>query len=227
MAVAAGRCGRRTRSAVLGWVGVLVLGLGACGSPSVPDSPGARSAGSGARTEEPDAPLQPAVPARRAPGVVVPEAPVSARLPSGTVVPIRGVSTRADGELAVPPDVRWAGWWRGGSRLGDPFGSMLVAAHVDSATQGLGPYAQLLQARPGQRVRVTSRRLVQVFEIRSRRLVPQAPLTQEKAMFAPSGPARLTLVTCAPPYVRSRGGYQNLAVITALPVAPPSRRKAP
>ncbi len=32
-------------------------------------------------------------------------------------------------------------------RLGDPFGSTLVAAHIDSKTQGLGPYAELLSVR--------------------------------------------------------------------------------
>jgi hypothetical protein len=156
---------------------------------------------------------------------VVPQAPVAARLPSGAVVAIRAVSTRADGELAVPEDVDTAGWWRGGSRLGDPFGSMLVAAHVDSRTQGLGPYAELLEARRGQRVRVYSRGLVQDFAISSRRLVPQAPLTEEQSLFAPTGPARVTLVTCAPPYVRSRGGYQNLAVVTAVPVGQPKQRR--
>ena len=36
-----------------------------------------------------------------------------------------------------------------------------------------------------------------------------------------SGAARLTLVTCAPPYDASRGGYQNLAVVTAVPLGPP------
>ena len=38
------------------------------------------------------------------------------------------------------------------------------------------------------------------------------------------GERRLTLVTCAPPYVASRGGYQNLAVVTAVPVSPAERR---
>jgi hypothetical protein len=203
---------------------LLALSLAGCGSTPATDGSGAPGATTSPAVSEPTA--QPAVPARRAPSVVVPGAPVSARLPSGTVVPIRGVSTRSDGELAVPHDVRTAGWWRGGARLGDPFGSMLVAAHVDSATQGLGPYAELLRSRPGQRVRVASRRLVQDFEVRSLRLVPQAPLTRERSIFSPSGPARLTLVTCAPPYVRSRGGYQNLAVVTAVPVSPPIRRKA-
>lgn len=169
---------------------------------------------------------QRAVPARRAQSVVVPEAPVTARLPSGTRVPVRAVSTKTDGELAVPDNVRWAGWWRGGSRLGDPFGSMLVAAHIDSTSQGLGPYAELLRVRGGQRVLVSSKHLQQQFTIRSLSLVPQGPLADDREIFAADGPQRLTLVTCAPPYDRSRGGYQNLAVVTAEPVGEPVRRAA-
>ena len=166
----------------------------------------------------------PVTAARRARSVVVPEAPVAARLPSGRVVPVRAVSTTADGALDLPEDIGTAGWWRGGSRLGDPFGSMLVAAHIDSTTQGLGPYAELLRARPGQRVRITSRHLTQVFTVRSLRLVAQGPLARHPWISAPTGPPRLTLVTCAPPYDRSRGGYQRLAVLTARPLDRPARR---
>lgn len=166
----------------------------------------------------------PVTKARPAASVVDPEAPVSARLPSGTVVPVRGVSTRTDGVLDVPHDIRAAGWWQGGARIGDPFGSTLIAAHVDSATQGLGPYVQLLSAHPGQRVVVSSATLRQRFVVRSLRLVPQGSLVGEPEIYAAGGPRRLTLVTCAPPYVKARGGYQNLAVVVADPVGPPRPR---
>ena len=149
---------------------------------------------------------------------------MAARLPSGRVVRIRPVSTLADGRLDVPEDVSSSGWWRGGARVGDPFGSMLVAAHVDSLTQGLGPYAELLTVRPGQRVRVWTDHLRQDFAVRSRRLVRQGPLTDEPWLFSSSGKTRLTLVTCAPPFDRVRGGYQNLAVVTAVPITEPTRR---
>jgi hypothetical protein len=139
-------------------------------------------------------------------------------------VPISAVGTTAAGLLAVPADVDRAGWWRGGSRLGDPFGSTLVAAHVDSRTQGLGPFAELLTVSPGASVRLGSGHLAQRFEVRSRRLVPQGSLVRETWLFDVSGERRLTLVTCAPPYDASRGGYQNLAVIIAVPVSPVERR---
>lgn len=168
----------------------------------------------------------PVAPGRRAGSAVPAEPPDSARLPSGTVVPVRAVGTTPGGRLAVPTDVRAAGWWRGGAKLGDAFGSTLLAAHIDSSSQGLGPYAELLGARPGQRIQVTGAHLEQEFEIRSLRLIEQGPLTDRTWLFSPAGPRRLTLVTCAPPYDPARGGYQRLAVVTAVPVTDPQPRSA-
>jgi hypothetical protein len=167
------------------------------------------------------------VPARRLATSVQPEAPVAVRLPNGRVVGIDPVSTRADGTLDVPANINRSGWWRGGSRVGDPFGSMLVAAHIDSTTQGLGPYVELLSVHADQKLQVTTRHLRQDFTIRSRRLLPQGPLADDPWLFSPTGSPRLTLVTCAPPYDRSRGGYQNLAVVTAVPLRPPVHRSQP
>ena len=167
---------------------------------------------------------QPAQPARRAGSAGPAEVPVSTRLPSGREVAVHAVSTRTNGVLDVPTDIGTAGWWRGGARLGDPFGSMLMAAHVDSRTQGLGPYAELLSVRPGQRVRVVSRHLDQTFAVRSLRLVPQGSLAGRDWLYSPAGASRLTLVTCAPPYDAGNGGYQNLAVVTAYPLSQPRVR---
>lgn len=163
-------------------------------------------------------------PARRAPSALVAQAPLAATLPSGRTVPIRAVDTTATGLLDVPDDIGVAGWWRGGSRLGDPFGSIVVAAHVDSRTQGLGPFAQLLTVSRRARVRLESADLVQTFEVRTRSLVPQGPLDDASWIFDASSAPRLILVTCAPPYDASRGGYQNLAVITAVPISSVDRR---
>ena len=73
----------------------------------------------------------------------------------------------------------------------------------------------------GATVVLRSAGLRQAFEVRSRRLVPQSTLVDESWIFEASGRARLTLVTCAPPYDADRGGYQNLAVVTAVPLGPP------
>ena len=128
--------------------------------------------------------------------------------------------------LDVPEDIRTAGWWRGGSRLGDPFGSTVVAAHIDSKTQGLGPYAELLSVEAGARIVVRSAHLRQVFRVASLRLMPRTELAGNGEIFAVSGPRRLTMVTCAGPYDADRGGYQNLAIVTALPATGPQPRTA-
>jgi hypothetical protein len=176
------------------------------------------------RTASPPVHHQQAAPARRVGSLVRPERPTAIRLPSGADVPVEAVSVTSDGELAVPGDVTRAGWWRGGSRVGDPFGSMLVAGHVDSSTQGLGRFAELLGVGPRARLRVTTRHLTQEFVVTARRLVPQGRLSRQRWIYAPTGRPRLTLVTCAPPYDRARGGYQNLAVLTALAATPAQRR---
>ncbi len=200
---------------------VLVVGRGR----STGSARAGRDARPGAASTSPSpTPLEvEAAPARRA-GSVTPEDPAHLRLPSGRVVPVEAVSTTDAGVLDVPRDVRRAGWWRGGSRVGDPLGSTLVAAHVDSTTQGLGPFAELLGVSPDQRFVLTSRTLRQTFRTVSLRLVPRGPLGGHRWISAPAGRRRLVLVTCAPPYVPARGGYQNLAVVTALPVGLPSRR---
>jgi hypothetical protein len=165
----------------------------------------------------------PAVPARRT-GAVRPERPTTSRLPDGVVVPLEPADTRTDGSLAVPDDIRVAGWWRGGARLGDPFGSTLLAAHVDSFTQGLGPYASLLSVRAGQHITLQSSHLTQTFSVVSLALVPRGTLTEHARIFSARGARRLTLVTCAGPYDAARRGYQNLAMITARPVQDATRR---
>lgn len=163
-------------------------------------------------------------PARRA-GAAVPQDPTWVRLPSGVLVPVVAVSSRLDGFLDVPPDVETAGWWRGGSRIGDPFGATLVAGHVDSVTQGLGPFAELLSVRPGAMIELGSARLRQTYRVVSLRLLPQGSLDDDRWIHDAYGSRRLVLVTCAPPYERARGGYQNLAVVRATPTGPPTRTR--
>jgi len=173
-----------------------------------------------------DVVAQPVVPARRA-GAAQPEVPTRIVLPDRTVVPIRPAGTSPDGSLRVPHDIGVAGWWRGGALLGDPFGSLLLAAHVDSSTQGLGPFAGLLSVQADQPMVVSSPHLTQTFRVTSLALVPRGELARHPGIFSARGGRRLTLVTCAGPYVPARGGYQNLAVVTARPLQDLVRRSGP
>jgi hypothetical protein len=150
----------------------------------------------------------------------VPEEPRSLRLPSGQVVAVHAVSTGRDGQLDVPDNPRSAGWWRGSSRVGDPSGNTFLAAHIDSPRQQLGPFAELYAARPGLRLVLRSAGLRQDFRVRSVRLIRRESLTSRPDLYSPSGTRQLVLVTCAPPYDATHGGYRNLVVLVARPSGP-------
>jgi hypothetical protein len=199
---------------------LLVAGASGC---AVDDAVPPVTAPPSAPPSAPSSSAPPAALAQRV-GSVVPEAPRGIQLPNGHRVGIRPVGTTRNGLLDVPDDIELAGWWSGGSRLGDPFGSMLVAAHVDSRTQGLGPFASLLEVHAGDRIYVWSDGLRQPFGVTSLRLRPQGSIGATSWLHSPEGPGRLTLVTCAGPYDAARGGYQNLAVITATPLDRARRR---
>ena len=205
----------------------LVWGLGQLQPDPAPDGGALDVAGRSSSSSTSPAPASaaPAAAARRT-GTTA-EAPTQVRLPSGTTVGVVAASTTPAGLLDVPDDIRTAGWWRGGARLGDPFGSTLIAAHIDSRTQGLGPYVELLRFERGDRIVVRSKHLVQRFAVTSLRLVPRDSLADATDLFAASGPHRLTMVTCAGPFDETRGGYQNLAVVVARPVAGPEPRRSP
>ena len=145
------------------------------------------------------------------------ERPLSVTLPSGRVLPVDPAGTRPDGVLAVPDDVNRAGWWKGSSRLGDPFGGIVLAAHVDSFAEGVGPAAELVTAQRGDPLRLTGRHLTQQYRIVSVRSVPRADLRHETVVFSAAGDPRLVLVTCGGAYDAARGGYQDNVVVVARP----------
>ena len=216
----ASRGGRARWWAVLGLSAVVVTTTAVVAAGSAP--------GAGDASVQPAQPVQRSAAARTSTasagvraGAAAPEAPRSVRLPSGRSVRVVPVSTTADGSLDLPGDVDVSGWWRGGSRLGDPFGSVLLAAHVDSVTEGLGPYAELLSVRAGDPVVLTSAHLRQEYVVSELRLLGKGPLSEHPWVYSAAGPHRVTLVTCAGPYVPRQGGYQQLAVVTATAVGGP------
>lgn len=156
---------------------------------------------------------RPGVPA----GPASPLEPTSIRLPSGTELDVSTATTDAGGELVVPDDIERAGWWDGGARVGDPFGTMVIAAHVDSRIQGLGPFAELLSATEGDAVQAHARDVEQTYLVTTATRIARTDLPERDDLFTSSGPHRLVLLTCAGDFVPELGGYQELAVVVAEP----------
>jgi LPXTG-site transpeptidase (sortase) family protein len=143
--------------------------------------------------------------------------PTSVVLPGGARAPVEPAQT-VDTVLAVPENVRHVGWWDGSAYAGDPFGSTVIAGHVDSATDGLGFFARLLRVQPGEVVTLSNGEHRQRYRITSVRTVAQQALATTSAAFDQTGEHRLVLITCTGAYLPARGGYQSNLVVIAEPV---------
>jgi len=150
-----------------------------------------------------------------APAVFVPTTVV---LPDGTSAPVVPVGLHPDGALVVPDDVGTVGWWTGGSRAGEPFGSVVVAGHVDSASRGIGVFAQLKRREPGQVVQLVDGARQIRYRIASATQVPQARLAEDAGIFRVDGEPQLVLVTCGGAFDPVRHRYQDNLVVIATPL---------
>ncbi len=178
----------------------------------------ARGKPTAASAEIPEVP-EPANVAGPAASQVEAQRPSSLVLPSGTTMRVRPVSTSSTGELAIPADTDQAGWWDGSSKLGEPYGATVLVGHVDSFEQGLGRFAELLDAQPGDVITLNAGAQSQRFEVKLADLVPKTSLSSESELFDVHGGPRVVLITCGGAYLPDLGGYQDNMVVIAEPMA--------
>ena len=138
--------------------------------------------------------------------------------PSGGRAPVDPVATLPDGSLALPEDPRRLGWWTGGSAIGAPYGSAVLAGHLDSREHGLGFAARLTGLRVGDAVVVSDPDQALRYRVHARYLLPRTRLSALTALFSDRGPARLVMITCGGAYDHERGAYADNLVVEATPV---------
>jgi len=138
-------------------------------------------------------------------------------LPGNARAEVRPAAT-VDGQLKVPEEVDHVGWWDGSARAGDPFGSTVIAGHLDSATDGIGFFIRLRRVQVGDVVTLQagSRRLG--YRITKVETVDRQALATDSRAFDQRGDHRLVLITCAGRYRRDRGGYESNLVVTGQPL---------
>ncbi|WP_432944709.1 class F sortase [Kribbella sp. CA-253562] len=204
---------------LLGLLLVLSVALEGCAAPADEADPG-RGAGGGTVSVPPPAESG-SVPQAR---IGTPAAsqrirfvPTEVVLPGGaaaTVVPAGTVG----GRLVVPDAVRRVGWWDGGAQAGDPFGAVVLAGHVDSATEGIGYFARLLRIRVGETVVLRGDGHSASYRVSSVVEVPKDALATRSGAFEQTGDHRLSLITCAGAFDAARGGYASNLLVTAVPL---------
>jgi LPXTG-site transpeptidase (sortase) family protein len=123
-----------------------------------------------------------------------------------------------DGVLRVPEDVQHVGWWDGSAKAGEPFGSTVIAGHVDSATEGIGFFARLRKVKVGDTITLRAGSHHLKYRVSSVRSVPKKALAADSQAFKQAGPHRLVLITCTGRFHRDRGGYDSNLVVVAKPL---------
>jgi hypothetical protein len=212
---------------------LVVLTAGAAGCGSLGDDPGDRAtatseADTTTATTAPAAPAAPVDGSPAGPGPQpLPPAPalptVAAAGPAPATVtidaldvagaPVRAVGVEAGGDMEIP-GVHEVGWYRFGSRPGEP-GSTLLAAHI--AYGGVdGVFRHLGDLRAGDAVELgLDDGTVRRFVVTALAQYPKAELPAE--VFARRGEPRLVLVTCGGAFDPDARHYEDNVVAYARP----------
>ncbi len=139
-------------------------------------------------------------------------------LPGGAYSAVVPVATVGN-ELVVPEDPTKVGWWDGSSYVGDPYGSTVIAGHVDVFDRGIGFFFRLWNIKVGERVVLSAGDVRQAYQITTVRQVPRTDLVDDAEAFDIAGPPRLVLITCAGEFRPDRGGYSRNLIVVARPVS--------
>ena len=171
------------------------------------------------RSSQPEAGVTPARPTSKGPPSRPTAVPRLLEIPRlGLQLPVvpRGVDKR--GAMALPTTNSEVAWYRFGSRPLDRAGATVLAGHVDTRTEGVGPLAGLAALQAGDLVEVRAGRHLVTYRTTSVTRISKA-LIDLPAVFSRAGPSRLHLVTCGGVYQPERGGYQDNVVVSARKVA--------
>lgn len=216
------------RTGVTALIAVMLVLPVLAGCSAVPADPGAAQGSTASPTPEPRADPPTAV----VPAVPVSDAGLGALAAAATVAPMRialpdlGIDMEVEAEgidqegaMALPKNAATAGWYRFGPGLRESAGATVIAAHVDSPHDGIGPFSRLKDAAVGSLVNVTaddgSTVAYTVTEVRSVGKIG-APMAE---VFDRAGSPRLTLVTCGGAFDYDTGHYVDNVIVTAIAVA--------
>lgn len=141
----------------------------------------------------------------------------------GIDMPVTDVGLEEDGAMEIPESAATAGWYRFGPAPGGDRGSAVLAAHVDDAQIGLGPFSRLEGISEGERIVVTSADGTELqYEVSEVERTSKREVDMD-LVFDRSGDPRLVLVTCGGRFDWDAGHYEDNVVVYATPIDEPAR----
>jgi LPXTG-site transpeptidase (sortase) family protein len=143
-------------------------------------------------------------------------APVSLSYPAQAIeMSVVGVGIDDRNYMEIPLSIFSAGWYRFGPGPASATGATVIAAHVDMPSQGIGPFANLRNARVGEEITVVDENgtthtysVVQVERIEK----AEVPLDQ---VFTTRGDPMLVLITCGGDFDFNAQSYSDNYIVTA------------
>lgn len=146
--------------------------------------------------------------------------------PNRLIIDALGIDMRVDveglesnGEMSLPVSPFRAGWYEYAAAPNSLAGATVLAAHVDSLAEGVGPFAELRGVQPGTEVSLVDAagdRHTYVVTSVERIAKGQVPWG---TYFSLAGEPRLVLITCGGDYDydfgNGRGRYEDNYIVTA------------
>ncbi|TRW45476.1 class F sortase [Georgenia yuyongxinii] len=134
----------------------------------------------------------------------------------GIDMPVDPVGVTADGAMEIPPDAARSGWYRFGPGVAPESGTAVVAAHAGSVATPHGPFYDLRDAAPGDRVQVSAADgRAGTYEVVAVERLAKATLDLTP-YFRRDGEPRLVLATCGGEWDEARRSYDDNIIVTAI-----------
>lgn len=136
----------------------------------------------------------------------------------GIDLPVQPYGVDDAGFMQLPDTVDEVAWYAYSARPGDRTGTTVLAAHVDTLDDGLGPFANLRDLDEGDELRVADtggdlRR----YAVTSVEKVAKAEVPLDQ-VFRRDGDPALVVITCGGSFDRGRG-YSDNVIVTARPLS--------
>jgi LPXTG-site transpeptidase (sortase) family protein len=144
--------------------------------------------------------------------------PRQVRIPSLNIdAPVDIVALDNANRVEVPQDVQRTGWYQFAANPFTGEGSTVIVGHRDGVGQGAGAFFDLDKANIGDRIIITTQDGTPLrYRIVARESFDKGNVPFEE-LFAVTGSARLTLITCGGPFDATTLGYTDNVVVTAVP----------
>ncbi len=134
-------------------------------------------------------------------------------------MPVDVKALEPNGDMSLPVSPSRAGWYEYAAAPNSPAGATVLAAHVDSRQEGVGPFAGLRSVKPGtEAVVVDSAGTSHTYIVTSVERIEKGAVPWG-TYFSLIGEPRLVLITCGGDYDPGFGGgvgrYEDNYIVTA------------